>query len=408
MMEKKKLLMVFSILLLTMAIGFQPSPAIGAKKYVTYLGLEDFTGPIAGITVSFNEGIRDHFVYMNEQGGIDGVTINPILLDTRYDTARAVSAFKRYRREHKLVFILIASTGVGRAMYPLTVRDKVPIQVPGVGYFQHLLGWAITYAPPYQDMFGASLDWMVDDWKSKGNPGMPVVGYMGWDNAMGRENMLGGMEYAEKLGVKLLEPEYYTVGSLKHDVWLSRLRDKGAKYIFISGTDPENSNVVRDAYALGMSKDVQLISGVWGTTIETGVAAHPEEFEGEVICSPGIRGVDARAHPLAQLWKQLGKSQPTVQFAYLIGMAQAIMFEKALKVALQDVGYEKVNGEAVYKALQKITGEDTKGITGPIDLSPTSRRVTRDVKFYRVSDGAIVPITRWRRCPDTVSLHKWE
>lgn len=406
-MKRKKLLAFFGSLFLTMAVGFNLTPAIGAEKYVTYLGLEDFTGPIAGITVSFNEGIAHHYKYVNEQGGIDGVKIKPILLDTRYDTARAVSAFKRYRREHKLVFILITSTGVGKAMYPLTIRDKVPIQVPGVGYFQNLLGWAITYAPPYQDMFGASLDWMVDDWRKKGNPGMPTVGYMGWDNPFGRENLLGGKEYAEKLGVNFLTPEFYPVGSLKHDVWLNRLKDKGAKYVFISGTDPENSNVVRDAYALGMSKDVQLISGVWGTTIETGVAAHPEEFEGEVICSPGLRGVDARAHPLGQLWKRYSKSKPTVQFAYLIGMAQGIMFEKALRVALKDVGYKKLNGEAVYEALQKITGEDTKGITGPIDLSPTSRRVTRDVKFYRVSKGEIVPITGWRRCPDTVSLHKW-
>ena len=91
----------------------------------------------------------------------------------------------------------------------------------------------------------------------------------------------------------------------------------------------------------------------------------------------------------------------------MLGMSLGIMFEKALKVAVQDVGYEKLSGEAVYRALQKITGEDTKGITGPIDLSPTSRRITRDVKFYRVTGGKIVPITDWRRCPDTVSLHKW-
>lgn len=406
-MEKKKLLAFFGALFLTMAMAFNPTSGIGAEKYVTYLGLEDFTGPIAGITVSFNEGLRHHINYVNDQGGVDGVKIKPILLDTRYDTSRAVSAFKRYRREHKLVFILITSTGVGKALYPLTVRDKVPIQVPGVGYFQNLLGWAITYAPPYQDMFGASMDWMVDDWKKKGNPGKPVVGYMGWDNPFGRENLLGGREYAEKIGVKLLKPEYYPVGSLKHDLWLTRLKDQGAKYIFVSGTDPENSNVVRDAYALGLMKDVQLISGVWGTTMETGVAAHPEEFEGEVICSPGIRGVDARTHPLAKLWKRYTKSKPPVQFSYMLGMSLGIMFEKALKVAVQDVGYEKLSGEAVYRALQKITGEDTKGITGPIDLSPTSRRITRDVKFYRVTGGKIVPITDWRRCPDTVSLHKW-
>lgn len=407
-MEKRKLVMVLTVISLAVAIGFHPSPAIGEKKYVTFLGLVDFTGPIAGIAVSSNQGIADHFTYVNKQGGIDGVEINPILVDTRYDTSRAVSAFKRYRQEHKLVLVFITSTGVGRAMYPLTFRDKVPIQVPGVGYFQHLLGWAVTYGPLYQDLLGGALDWIVEDWKSKGNPGMPIVGYMGWDNAMGRENMLGGKEYAAKLGVKLLDPEYYPVGSLKHDIWLTRLRDKGAKYIYISGTDPEVSNVVRDGYALGISKDVQLISECFGTSEETGVSAHPEEFEGEVIFAPVIRGVETDTNKWGQLWKQLGRSKPPVMWAYLHGVGISMVFEAALKVALKDVGYEKVNGEALYNALQKITGLETDGIMGPVDLSPTSRRMTRDAKFYRVSNGKIVPITPWRELPDTVSLHKWD
>lgn len=406
-MEKKEIFVFLGALFLTMVMVFNSTSSIGAEKYVTYLGLEDFTGPIAGITVSFNQGIHDHFKSINDQGGVDGVKIKPILLDTRYDTSRAVSAFQRYRKEHKLVFILITSTGVGRAMYPLTVKDKVPIQVPGVGYFQHLLGWAITYSPPYQDVLAACWDWALDDWQKKGSPGKPILGYMGWDTPYGREHLLGGKEYAEKLGLKLLAPEFFPVGSLKHDLWLSRLRDQGANYIYVGATDPEVSNVVRDTYALGMMKKVTIISDVWGTTEETGMAGHPEEFEGEIIPSPSVRGVDAINHPLGSLWKRYTKNKPPVQFSYMCGMSNGMVFTKALRVALKDVGYEKLDGEAVYKALQKITGEGTDGITGPIDLSPTSRRVTRHVKFYKVTGGKIVPITDWRLCPDAVSLHKW-
>ncbi|MGA2463078.1 MAG: ABC transporter substrate-binding protein [Thermodesulfobacteriota bacterium] len=407
-MGKKRMLALLGALFLTITMAFNPLSGMGAEKYVSYLALIDFTGPTGSFTSMYAEGVADYIKYWNDQGGADGVKLKPIFIDARYDASRAVSAYQKYRKEPKLMFVYSHITSAARVLYPLTFRDKIALQTGGAGYFQHLCGWAFTHSPTYQDGFSATLDWMVEDWKKKGNPGKPVVGYIAWDNPYGREHLLGGREYAEKIGVKLLPPEFFPQGSLKHDVWLTRLENQGANYIFVAVVDPEASNTVRDAYALGMTKKIQFVSDIHGTTMETGVTLHPEELEGLVIVSNGVRGSDdAHNHQFSMLWKKYGKSKPTMQYGYMTGVGYGIVYTKALKLAVRDAGYEKIDGEAYFKALLKLTGEDTMDIMGKVDLSPTSRRITNEVKFYRVKGGKMVPISGWVKCPDAVSLHKW-
>jgi len=80
--------------------------------------------------------------------------------------------------------------------------------------------------------------------------------------------------------------------------------------------------------------------------------------------------------------------------------------EQALKIALKDVGYDKMDGEAMYKAYQKLTGFDSGGVMGPgCAYSPTSCKSNEFVRFYRVQSGKTVPITDWVKAPDAVSLY---
>lgn len=60
----------------------------------------------------------DYIKDINARGGVDGVKINHIVVDTRYDTARAVSAYKRYSAQPKLLMVLAVSTGAAKALAP--------------------------------------------------------------------------------------------------------------------------------------------------------------------------------------------------------------------------------------------------------------------------------------------------
>ena len=415
-MARRTLSVLSGIVLLSLLVavtpfasGCAPKPAVEVEKVVTYLGLSDLTGATAGSKVDAEKCAGAYVKYLNEKGGIEGIKVNHIVVDTRYDTARTVAAYKRYRGEPKLLWVQPPGTDAARVLAPLWESDKVVGYVAPDGYFQAFQGWMFLWGPAYQDAFAAMLDWAVADWKAKGKPGMPKVGHIGWDNAYGREPLQGGTEYAEKLGVTMLPPEFFPTGILKHDVYLTRLASAGANYIHVGGVDPAPSNVIRDAHALGLTKDIQFISDYWGTSEAIGIKAHPEALEGTVVLGYFLRGEDAWQHPLCEiLEKYVDKPLRDLPDAGPIAMDWIIRFESGVRQALKNVSYEELDGEDMFQGLKELTGMDlNQGFTGPCTWSETERRGSRLVNFYQVKGGHVVRIQDWVEAPDAVSLHKW-
>jgi branched-chain amino acid transport system substrate-binding protein len=400
---------LFVALAVLLALVGRPGAAFGEDKFVTWFLSGNCTGPGASATCPFVQGVMDYMEELNSRGGVDGVKIKTITVDDRYDMARGISAYQRYRKAPRLVAVSQYGTGIAKALEPLAARDRLPLFTAGGGVFQAHLGWVFTVAPPYQDGFGAALEWMVGDWRKKGNSGAPVVGFMGWNNPAGKEPLNGGKEYAEKLGVRLLPPEFYPPGSLKHDTWLTRIAKQKANYLYVDGVDPAQTNVIRDAHALGLTDEIQMVSSFWGPLATVGVKYHPEELEGTILVTPMLRGEDRLEHPMARIFTKYQKKPVQEMNAfYLIGISNALSFEQALGIALKEVGYEKISGETMYQALQTLQGMDvSKGIIGRCDYSPTSRRGSREVRFYKITDGEFVPISDWVMTPDCVSLAKY-
>ncbi|MBM4463855.1 MAG: hypothetical protein FJ012_11135 [Chloroflexi bacterium] len=391
------------------------APAAPPKeKIVTYLSLGDYTGPIAGLNVPADTGCSDMFKEINEKG-VDGVKVNFIGVDTRYDVARGVSAYKRYRTEPKLLLVNPIGTPLGKAIAPMASKDKVVSYAPADGEFQAFIGWQFTWGVCYQNAFGATVDFALKDWQAKGKSGTPLIGYICWDSPYGREPLRGGKEYAEKFGVKLLPPEFFPTGAPDHTVWLKRLGEGKPDYIFIGGVDPTPSNIMRDAMKLGLKEKIQFIDCTfWGPTEAVGIKLHPEATEGCWMVSFYLRGDQAWAHPLAAkiIPKHRGmrvdefrKNNPAI---YITGFGWAINYGEALKRALAAVGYDKLDGEAMKTALESLTGIDTtQGLQGPNTYSPTSRQASDVVKFYAVKAGKEVPLTDWVKVPDCVALYDW-
>jgi hypothetical protein len=127
-----------------------------------------------------------------------------------------------------------------------------------------------------------------------------------------------------------------------------------------------------------------------------------------VITSYYIRGQEAKDHPLAALWtKYRKKPLADMNETYVCGMIWVLDFEQALRIALKEVPYEKLDGDAIFQAYQKLAGFKRQGLAGPNAYSPTSRRGSTDMRFYRVKNGRVVPLTEWTKAPDAVSLYKW-
>lgn len=399
---------IFLAIVLTISLGVVGLTSSSSAKEVVYLSLADYTGPIAGLNVPADMGLEDYLKEVNAKGGVDGVKIKLIGIDTRYDVARAVSAYKRYRRTPKLLVVNSISTGIGKALARLIERDKRIQLAPGDGEFQAHIGRTFLWGPAYQDAFAATLDWILEDWKAKGKSGTPVVGYVSWDNAFGREHLRGSKEYAKKIGIKLLPPEFFTPGTLKHDVYLTRLAKAGANYIHAGGVDPTPTNVVRDGYALGLTKTIQFTTDYWGPTA-LGLGVHAKALEGTAITSFFQRGEDAKNNTfVTDRWKKYRGSMDKFNEAYGVGISYGISYVAALKKALKAVGYEKLKPNDMYEAYLTLAGLKKHDIQGPCAYSPTSRLGSKVVKIYQVKGGKIVPITGWRETPNAVGLHNFK
>ncbi|MBU2550533.1 MAG: ABC transporter substrate-binding protein [Proteobacteria bacterium] len=409
MRKKKTLFGCLIACLLLIAWAVQPASGLAEDKVLNYVEIGPLTGPGAGAVLPVAWGYTDYFKELNGKGGIDGVKINHIPVDSRYDVARGVSIYQRYRKMPHVILFFTHKSGLTKATLPLMERDHHITLASGAGFAQAHIGRAFLLTATYQDVFGAALDWMAEDWKKKGKSGPPVVGYLSWEGAYGKQALNGGTEYAAQKGIKLLPPEFYPTGSLKHDTWLSRLAEQGANYIYVGGVDPSQTNVIRDANALGLTEKIQMVSAEWGLISTVGVRAHPKEVEGAVLSTPQLRGVLAQEHPMAQLWAKYRK-QPMEDMNpfYLSGIGGGMVIEAAVRIALKDTPWDKINGDVMMKALEQLTGQDvTKGIIGKCGYSPTSRVASQQVRLYQAKGGKIYPITDWVTAPDCVKLGKW-
>ena len=409
-MKKRRGLLFVGLVFLCISLVLAASNALAKEKYVTVLALGDYTGAVAALAAPALLGMEDGIKEINSQGGVKGVKIKMIAIDTRYDVARNISAYKKHRRDHKLIQVIMVCTGAQRALTPIMTRDKVIICPPPDGKSAAHPGWTFLWGPAYQDCFGATLEWLLKDWKAKGKSGKPKVGYLSWDNPYGKSALEGSVEYSKTLPLELLPLEFFPTGTLSHDIWLNRLAKAGADYIYVGGVDPTPTNVIRDAYKLGLTKKIQFMTDYWGPTQPVGVRQHAKELEGSITTSFYLKGTEAQKNPLAsRLWtKWRKKPMDKMNGIYLVGLGMYKFLEGAMAKALDKYGYEKLDGKAMYWAYTQITGLERGGIAGPCTYSETERRGSQEVKTYRVKNRELVPITGWVKAPDCVRMHKWD
>lgn len=404
----RKVSAVFVILFVTLVLNL--GSALAGDKEAVILWTGQLTGPGASLVRPLAEGIKNGIAEFNTQGGCDGVKIKFILTDDRYASARAMSFYQRYRKTPKLAFLYAAGTPSAYILYPIMKRDKLPLLTTGGGRFQKFPEWAFLVVNPYQNMVGSAIDWAIADWKKKGKPGMPAFGYIGWPGAAGNEAINGSAEYAKQKGVKWLPPVFTPPGTLKYDTWLTSLAQNGVNYIHLGMVDPDQTYAVRNAYALGLTKKIKMISGFYGLLDTVGLKmVEPEVVEGTIVQTPCCFGVDRLQHPLASYWtKYQKKALNEMPAYYLMGVGISQIMIEAVVLTLKQVGYDKFNGEAVFQVLQKLKGDITQGIMGPVEMNSSNRLFNTKIKFYSVTKGKNVPISGWTEAPDIISLAEYK
>jgi branched-chain amino acid transport system substrate-binding protein len=235
----------------------------------------------------------------------------------------------------------------------------------------------------------------MENWK-EARP--PRVGVMGGDTAYGRALDVMGSAYAESVGIEMLPMEFVPYVPLDTTPQLLRMKKANPDYIHISSFAITALAVLRDAQRLGLMGEIQfagyetsqceLLLEVLGPDAEGYLAARTGPWGGEDV--EGLK----LCHDLQM--KYHGNIISQGDQAVNIRLISVIC--EALRRAIEEVGYENLDGAAAKVALDSIKDFDPLGV-GSTTYTPEDHEGSHRIRIYQVQGGEVVPVSDWREAP---------
>jgi len=205
-----------------------------------------------------------------------------------------------------------------------------------------------------------------------------------------------GTAYAKSIGIEMLPFEVIPHMPLDVSPQLVRLEERGADYVYITTIWSAAIPILRDAERLGLLDKIR-----FGAGLEDNVAIPLIEALGPL--AEGYFG--ARCFPWYEetpiLWDILrehegrldtsGGAACTLQYV-------PVMIE-AIRIAIEEVGYENLDSRAVKEAMYSIKDFDPHHIGRPVTYTREDHRGAPMLRIYEVRGGEVVPGSDWRDAP---------
>jgi len=309
----------------------------------------------------YHYGKMDYIRYLNEEkGGVEGVKIVALPCDSKIDPS-IITAHYESSVADGIVARLTSCTPEVLPVLAKMETDQIPsMGVPSSYTLFENPSWHYCTAGDWAKMFISALDnYFYPEWQKKGLPDPMKVSLICWDSTLGRSGPIA-MEALQKM-----EPGRYEVVSesfpamstmdYSPDLAKAKAADPDIILAFVSGG--AYGMVLRDAGKADLPKDIPILEDHMGFGPANAKLAGSEidrlytlnfqalvyeDFEGAVIgreISEKYRGVPLGAD-------------------YSLGIGTAQLFEYALRTAIQNVGYENVDGAAIKEALDGMKNVD--------------------------------------------------
>jgi len=383
--------LIMAVIVLPMACA--PAQPGEEKKVVKIGAILPVTGPASAIMQYGFRNMIDYFSYFQEKGA-PGLTLPPEVTielvwgDSRYEPTGAISVYERLRDE--VVFLYVASPVEGHALKSRIERDGIPAMTWAPDeVLMYPPGWFFATYCTESERFAAVCDWIMANWQED-RP--PRVALMGTDTVTGRAPEIMGTGYAQSIGIEMLPYEVIPHMPLDVSTQLLRLRERGADYVYITTIWSAAIPVLRDAERLGLIGKMR-----FGAGLEDNIAVPLIEALGPL--AEGYFG--ARCVPWYEetpiLWEILRQDKGKLDTTG--GGATTLLYGpvpiEAIRIAIEKVGYENLNGRAVKEAFYSIENFDPYGIGRPVTYTPEDHRGAPLTRIYSVQGGKVVPQTDW-------------
>jgi ABC-type branched-subunit amino acid transport system substrate-binding protein len=403
-MKEKSMGGVFGILLsilliLTALVIFEPAQA--ADKVITIYAMGDYSGPYGGITTPGLAAHRDVIKYWEKNNLIPGAKYELKWSDSGGVLARATSIFRRLRdSKPKPLLIVIAQTGEAEALRHLFEESKIVLFSWGASakvtypVGKYVFGNMVSYP----DQFGFFIDYVSRNWDYAKMKRNPKVGILTWDTAFGRgfESDVT-MAYAAQEKVDLIKPfQFAPTAPVDVSTQLLSLNKEGADWIYSSWLAPQTATVCKDLARLGF-KDKIKYAGSCPTGDMFLKRLAGDDAEG-FLSTHSYATFDEDPNSLwIKIFKENNRKPEDMAYGYPQMVSGTMTILEAYKRAIQKVGWEKLNSDALSEALESL--KDFDAWTAPTTYAP-NRHSHNKLRLIQWQKGKLLPVTGWTEAPN--------
>lgn len=374
-------------------------------KEVVVGNVSAMTGPTSGTHMMCQSGSKDYLNYLNDKnGGIAGskgkVKVKYVAYDSQYVATKAKDGFARLREQGMIVCTHCAS-GHSDALRMDYEQAKIPLVTGSHGVASPWSDWAYgNYHSGVANMIRSWIVWQKKDWEKAGKPGGTLVlGSIETDEPFVPLSVWDLDAFVKEQGIKLVR-ETIPKGTTDASPQLLRLKDAGAKGIFVLSSAPGAVVVLNSAKSMNLGIPLtQCAAATLGDVIALGGPELTEGYQGEYFYEPMSKSPKFEDSPGMKLVKELWqKNHPGERpnDMYINGILSGMIIAEGIRLALDVVPPEKLNGETLKKdGLDRIKDFDCMGLTKPISYVPDDHIGPKHVRYWVVRKGELEPVSEW-------------
>lgn len=405
-MKTRIFLAVFCLMVATFATSpFSISWSQPPVKEVVVGNVSAMTGPTSGTHMMCQSGSKDYLYYLNEKdGGIAGskgkVKIKYLAYDSQYVATKAKDGFARLQEQGMLVCTHCAS-GHSDALRSDYEQAKIPLVTGSHGVASPWSDWAYgNYHSGVANMIRSWIVWLKNDWEKEGKPGgVLVLGCLATDEPFVPLSRWDLDSFVKEQGIKLVT-ETIPKGTTDASPQLLRLKEAGVKGIFVLSSAPGAVVILNSAKSMNLNIPMtQCAAATLGDVIALGGPELTEGYQGEYFYEPMSKSPTFEDSPGMKLAKELWKKNHSGERPndmYVNGILSGMVIAEGIRLALDMVPPEKLDGEALKKyGLDRIKNLDCMGLTKPISYVPDDHIGPKHVRYWVVRNGSLEPVSDW-------------
>lgn len=319
----------------------------------------DMTGPIRAMSYPGHVGYVTYWRWLNEtKGGIDGVPIKIIEIDTAYDIKKMRAGYEQYKSE-VLTMEAQGQSPFFDSLYENFKEDKMPVYASIGGSDAFLYpptGW-IFGGINTSDLFGGYAAWAMKNWKEARKPKVALL----LGDYPGGRFPLFCPPYLENMGMEVVATELVPYRGLTSAMdQLLRVTRAKPDFVFTTLVVSQLIIVLDELRGMGIKLGPKAKGGdfelfySYGFDKDMMAAMRPENWDGIVVAQ--VSGWDFRYYgkPGYEFYTLMTDKYmeyynvPKERLAPSIaGFSMGMIMAEAIKKAAEKVGWDRLTSEAV-------------------------------------------------------------